>query len=42
MYEGALSRDETIEIMNKNGFNHYVDIDGDNILFAKQPGWEKK
>lgn len=40
MYEGALSRDATIEIMNKNGFEHYVDIDGDNLLFAKTPGWE--
>jgi hypothetical protein len=41
-YEGALSRSATIEIMNKNGFEHYIDIDGDNLLFAKTPGWKNQ
>lgn len=38
IYEGALSRSATIEFMNKRGFEYYIDIDEDNLLFAKTPG----
>jgi FkbM family methyltransferase len=39
-YESSLSRIETINKIKNNGFNHFIDVDGDNLLFGKTPGWK--
>ena len=38
-YEDSLSKQQTIEIMKKNGFDHHLAIDDHNLLFGKHPGW---